>query len=138
MEDRWWSSSLQSQVNIRLMLLAGSYVVLGLSNNFVRLVSMESHKTVFALPIGEADDTTIAYIAGGRNLTGQHHLRRIEKGKKSWQALLSDTTGLDRVQDEDNLHAIPDLPHELTFLEIDTALPKISPLPMSGGTGYVS
>lgn len=28
-----------------------------------------------------------------------------------------------------------DLPRELTFLEVETALPKLSPLPASGGSG---
>jgi len=28
-----------------------------------------------------------------------------------------------------------DLPHELKFLDVETALPKISPLPLSGGSG---
>ncbi|KAK4106231.1 hypothetical protein N658DRAFT_490835 [Parathielavia hyrcaniae] len=31
--------------------------------------------------------------------------------------------------------AAVDLPHELMFLEVETALPKLSPLPVSGGSG---
>ncbi len=38
--------------------------------------------------------------------------------------------------DLDNRSGVLDLPQELTFLEVDTALPKISPLPTaSAGVG---
>ncbi|KAL2125954.1 hypothetical protein VTI74DRAFT_2149 [Chaetomium olivicolor] len=37
--------------------------------------------------------------------------------------------------DGDSGDVAVDLPHELTFLEIETALPKLSPLPVSGGSG---
>ncbi|RYP54554.1 hypothetical protein DL769_010329 [Monosporascus sp. CRB-8-3] len=37
--------------------------------------------------------------------------------------------------DSDDVKNISDLPRDLTFLEVETALPKISPLPVSGGSG---
>lgn len=100
-------------------------------------MSTETQKAVFGLPIGEGDKHDIAYIACGRNLTGQNHLKRSKKDKASWDALFADGASRDRSEDEEALYAIPDLPQELTFLEIDTALPKLSPLPMSGGAGSV-
>lgn len=72
-----------------------------------------------------------------RNLTGKHHFGKDGVRASEWQDLglftddkldLSDAGG----KSEDTP---VDLPHALTFLEIDASLPKISPLPVSGGTG---
>ncbi|KAJ8125266.1 hypothetical protein O1611_g8373 [Lasiodiplodia mahajangana] len=48
---------------------------------------------------------------------------------KAWEQLASQ--GLDLSKKK----SAADLPRELTFLEIETALPKLSPLPASGGSG---
>ena len=47
----------------------------------------------------------------------------------TWEKLISEELDSNEKMD------LVDLPHELTFLEVDTALPKISPLPVSGGSG---
>jgi anaphase-promoting complex subunit 4 len=45
------------------------------------------------------------------------------------------TTLLDEEVDSQDKEEVLDLPTELTFIEVDTALPKLGPLPVSGGSG---
>lgn len=83
----------------------------------------------------KSEPDPITYIAWARNLTGKRHFsnRRDELAAKLRGLGLDD----DAVDDDavEELDAPVDLPHALTFLEIDASLPKISPLPVSGGTG---
>ncbi len=69
----------------------------------------------------------IEYVAWSRNQTKRHSLKGASR--PAWKDLLSEEH-----DSEDKLELLQ-LPHELTFLEIDTALPKISPLPVAGGAG---
>jgi anaphase-promoting complex subunit 4 len=84
-----------------------------------------------ALSPGEAAGK-IEFIAWSRNVAGERarrkerKMRRMQRGADDLRMLLDgDRTG----------DVAADLPHELTFLEIETALPKLSPLPVSGGSG---
>lgn len=85
----------------------------------------------------DADPEAITSIAWARNLTGKHHF-----GKDGARSSRFHDLGLsaDDMFDPGDAGAnkgdsLLDLPHALTFLEIDASLPKISPLPVSGGTG---
>ncbi|ELQ37818.1 hypothetical protein OOU_Y34scaffold00576g30 [Pyricularia oryzae Y34] len=76
----------------------------------------------------------IEYLGWTRNWTGKAHLgsRKNQSGSAGWDGLISgafDDLSLDEQKD------VVDFPREITFLEIETSLPKISPLPVSGGTG---
>lgn len=77
----------------------------------------------------------VTYIAWVRNLTGRKHL---SLAHADWAGKLQ-RLGLDEYGVEATLgegaRAGVDLPQALTFLEIDTSLPKLSPLPVSGGVG---
>ena len=95
----------------------------GWTDGVVRLVGLESSKAVHHIRICDGAATKIIFIAWSRNETSR---------RSTWSA-----SAKLRAQDviPDEKRDILDLPHELTFLEIETALPKISPLPVSGGSG---
>ncbi len=95
----------------------------------VRLMGLENSKAVHHIRVSEDGAANFTYIGWSRNFSGKRKSLTGKKEAKSWQDLLP--SGGDWPQEEDS----PDLPHELTFLEVDSALPKISPLPVSGGSG---
>ncbi|KAK0736801.1 anaphase-promoting complex, cyclosome, subunit 4-domain-containing protein [Apiosordaria backusii] len=96
----------------------GQFLAVGWGDGVVRLMGLESSKTVHCINVGEQ---------GG----GQEGVKEEETaggggggdgdGDGDWRGRM--------VRD------VLDLPHELTFLEVETALPKLSPLPVSGGSG---
>jgi len=87
-------------------------------------MSLENTKAVHHIPIARAQpDSAFTYIGWSRSLTG--------KRKPHWRDVLSND------QDPQQEEALLDFPHELMFVEVDVALPKISPLPVAGGSGYV-
>lgn len=109
----------------------------------MRLLGVENTKVVHRINVApqildENDDAeSITSIAWARNLTGKDHF-----GKDSTRASQCHAQGLfadDKLDLGDvggkRSDSPVDLPHALTFLEIDASLPKISPLPVSGGTG---
>ena len=107
---------------------AGQFLAVAWSDGVVRLMGLENSKAVHYIKVSDTDGADISHVAWSRNLTG----RQVPKNASmvdSWTKLLPGMAGVAR--DEETL----DLPHELTFLEVDTALPKISPLPVSGGSG---
>lgn len=73
-------------------------------------------------------------MAWARNLTGKRHFGREADAAFKGLVDLLDFESLS-LDDARGPNELVDLPHALTFLEIDTSLPKISPLPVSGGTG---
>lgn len=96
----------------------------------MRLMSLENSKAVHTLNVSVDSDPNIKYIGWARNLTGKRGFGKSKAAARSWQRLLSQQ-GFEKDEEKELL----DLPHELTFLEVDTALPKLSPLPVSGGSG---
>lgn len=110
---------------------AGQALAVGWSDGVVRLVGLENSKAVHNIHVADGGSADVLYIAWARNWTGQTRTRsRSKRPRGAAHHLLPATTDLDDRSD------VLDLPHELTFLEIDTALPKLSPLPVSGGSGY--
>ncbi|KAK5654122.1 hypothetical protein OQA88_7553 [Cercophora sp. LCS_1] len=99
------------------------FVAVGWSDGVVRLVGLESSKAVHHIPVCNTPGAKINIIAWSRNVTDKTS---------------TDHDTPSKPRPEDIIPHAKDLPHELTFLEIDTALPKISPLPVSGGSGYES
>jgi anaphase-promoting complex subunit 4 len=103
---------------------SGQFLAAGWSDGVVRLAGLESSKAVHHIRVCEAADAKIDFIAWSRNVTGKR-----SPGRNPLDALPPHGVSLD------DRKSLADLPHELTFLEIETALPKISPLPVSGGSG---
>ena len=105
---------------------SGQFLAAGWSDGVVRLAGLESSKAVHHIRVCEAADAKIDFIAWSRNVAG---MRSRAQNPSSALPL--------RDIDLGERKSLVDLPHELTFLEVETALPKISPLPVSGGSGYV-
>lgn len=102
----------------------GQFLAVGWSDGCVRLMGLENNKAAHHIRVCENRDVKITHIGWVSNQM---------KGSSSCEVPKSLKSGLLE-------EGIPtDLPRELTFLEIDTALPKISPLPSgSAGGGYAS
>ncbi|KAI1490860.1 anaphase-promoting complex component Cut20/Apc4 [Biscogniauxia mediterranea] len=107
----------------------GQFLAVGWSDGVVRLMGLETSKAVHQMPISDAGKAKITCIGWARNYVGAHGGSAAKSSSKAWEFLAS--PGLDA----SNKKPVVDLPRELTFLEIETALPKISPLPASGGSG---
>lgn len=106
----------------------GQFLAIGWNDGYVRLVGLENSKAAHQIQITDEDDVSISYIAWAKNRTGRSLKTKLSAA--SYQLL----EGLKLSRDKQR----PDLPREATFLDIDSALPKISPLPMDGGAGYVT
>lgn len=109
----------------------------------MRLLGVENTKVVHRINVAGAgaEPDAITHIAWARNLTGKRHFTKHTHDGRGFGSKLRELGGaaldVDEDEDEDGPaeRIAVDLPHALTFLEIDTSLPKISPLPVSGGTG---
>lgn len=95
----------------------------------MRLMGLENNKAAHHIRVGEGPGNKITHIGWSSNSITDKSSSAVSRALKN---------GLEKDQSfgEDGLPQ--DLPRELTFLEIDTALPKLSPLPSgSAGAGYV-
>lgn len=95
----------------------------------VRLMGLESSKAVHQMPVCDPAQSKITCIGWARNNAGKRSNIEVNPSIPAWKELSS------RGYDLDDMKIVSDLPRDLTFLEIETALPKISPLPVSGGSG---
>ncbi|GAP86422.1 putative anaphase-promoting complex component Cut20 Apc4 [Rosellinia necatrix] len=107
----------------------GQFLAVGWSDGVVRLMGLETSKTVHQMTICEAGKSKITSIGWAQNLAGKRPAAAVQPSTQAWEQLASQ--GLDLGKRK----VAADLPRELTFLEIETALPKLSPLPASGGSG---
>ncbi|KAI2464147.1 anaphase-promoting complex, cyclosome, subunit 4-domain-containing protein [Annulohypoxylon bovei var. microspora] len=107
----------------------GQFLAVGWSDGVVRLMGLETNKAVHQMPICEAGKSRITCIGWGRNNAG----RRPNLACTSSSLPLEDVVSSGLFPS--GKKAVVDLPRELTFLEVETALPKLSPLPASGGSG---
>lgn len=100
----------------------GQFLCLGWSDGVVRLMGLENNKAAHQIPVCDKAETAITHIGWSTAIIASKTDSAIssrpgDEITKGW----AEPGG-----------KIPlDLPQELTFLEVETALPKISPLPMS-------
>ncbi|KAK1691336.1 anaphase-promoting complex component Cut20/Apc4 [Colletotrichum godetiae] len=105
----------------------GQFLAVGWSDGYVRLMGLENNKAAHHIRVC-GDDTaapSITHIGWSRNIVGRSQKQARQPPPQPWQKLMSE---------ELNLPGSPaplDLPRELAFLEVDSALPIISPLPSS-------
>lgn len=101
----------------------GQLLAVGWSDGVVRLLAIENNKqAVHSMRMAEAGDkgeSKFTHIAWCRNQLGHAHNPRGRPESTS----SSDPADL------------PDLPNELVFLDVESSLPKLSPLPVSAGSG---
>lgn len=95
------------------------------TDGFVRLMGLENNKAAHNIKVLEAgQQATITHVAWASNGVGKGSIGASQSAVPAWRGVLGKDSSL------------PDLPRELMFLEVDTALPKISPLPStSAGLG---
>ncbi|KAI1340471.1 anaphase-promoting complex, cyclosome, subunit 4-domain-containing protein [Xylariaceae sp. FL0016] len=105
----------------------GQFLAVAWSDGVVRLMGLETNKAVHQMKLCEPGNSKVTYIGWARNNVGNRP--NTSPSVSTWQQLACQ--GLD----PSSTKAAVDLPRELRFLEIETALPKISPLPASGGSG---
>lgn len=95
----------------------------------MRLMGLETNKAVHQMPVCEAGKSRITCIGWARNNAGKRQNSASESSTVSWEDIIP------RDLFPSSRKTAVDLPRELTFLEVETALPKLSPLPASGGSG---
>ncbi|CEJ81424.1 hypothetical protein VHEMI01548 [[Torrubiella] hemipterigena] len=101
----------------------GQFLAVGWSDGVVRLMGLENNKTVHNIPITDGEGK-ISHIGWATAVIVDKAAASISKKLERLMA------------DEEDAEHVLDLPEEIKFLEIDTALPKISPLPTgSAGAG---
>ncbi|KAJ6782555.1 hypothetical protein PWT90_01383 [Aphanocladium album] len=104
----------------------GQFLAVGWSDGAVRIMSLENNKAVHHMQLCNDSAAKITHIGWATSTITKTTRKRV---LKSGEEILD---GLNL----DNGSAALNLPQELTFLEVDTALPKISPLPTaSAGSG---
>ncbi|WYZ40498.1 hypothetical protein EsH8_IV_000839 [Colletotrichum jinshuiense] len=105
----------------------GQFLAVGWSDGYVRLMGLENNKAAHHIRVcGDAATApNITHIGWSRNTVGKLKFNNQKTPTQPWQKLMSEELELQ------GSPAPLDLPRELTFLEVDSALPKISPLPSS-------
>lgn len=107
----------------------GEFLAVGWSDGVVRLMGLENSKAVHQIPVCEAGKANITCIGWARNYAGRRTAKEKRDGTAAWQDLSLESLSVGEKG------STLDLPKELTFLEVETSLPKLSPLPASGGSG---
>jgi len=102
----------------------------GWSDGVVRLMGLENSKAVHHIRAFDNDHSGFTYIGWSRNLAGRRRTGVPEKPALETETSMS-YDDLAAGGEED----LYDLERDLTFLEVETAVPKLSPLPVSGGSG---
>ncbi|ROT40340.1 anaphase-promoting complex component Cut20/Apc4 [Sodiomyces alkalinus F11] len=110
----------------------GQFLAVGWSDGHVRLMGLEYNKAAHHIPICPDSSAKITHIGWARNIIGNppnahSHPSQQDQSLSSWQHDMARELELG---DKERPPPV-DLPRELTFLEIDASLPKISPLPSS-------
>ncbi|KAH6890369.1 anaphase-promoting complex, cyclosome, subunit 4-domain-containing protein [Thelonectria olida] len=102
----------------------GQFLAVGWSDGFVRLMGLETNKAAHHIRVCGAPDVKITHIGWAISSIVDESLNVASKAIRIGLAKDEAALGLDG---EDAI----DLPQELASLEVDTSLPKISPLPSS-------
>lgn len=109
---------------------AGEFLAVAWSDGVVRVHGLEGNKAVQHIRICDAAaGAKIGFVAWAKNVTGEGGMRRKQGGKAGLQERMLLLDG------ERKGDLAVDLPWELTFLEVETALPKLPPLAVTGGSG---
>ncbi|GKT43952.1 uncharacterized protein ColSpa_04133 [Colletotrichum spaethianum] len=105
----------------------GQFLAVGWSDGYIRLMGLENNKAAHHIRVcgDDASAPSITHIGWSRNTVGKPRSHYQKTSSQPWQKLMSEELELPGGP------APLDFPRELTFLEVDSALPKISPLPSS-------
>ncbi|KYK55848.1 hypothetical protein DCS_07813 [Drechmeria coniospora] len=107
-------------------LCTGQFLAVGWSDGVVRLMGLENNKAAHHIPVCDPSNTRITYIGWTSSSIADKAVKSISRqpGGDLFDAWSCSSRDMPM-----------DLPQELAFLEVETALPKISALPTaSAGT----
>lgn len=105
----------------------GELLAVAWNDGVVRIIGLEGGKPINRIRISEGGNSSkISFMAWTRNIS-RTTSSSSSKGGLGERRLMLDGDGPGK--------KAPDLPRELVYLEIDTALPKLPPLISSGMTG---
>ncbi|KAM0285309.1 hypothetical protein ACHAQH_001498 [Verticillium albo-atrum] len=108
----------------------GQFLAVGWSDGHVRLMGLENNKAAHHIRVTEDQSASITHIGWAHNTVAKTGGISREPGTASWRHVLAEE--LRTAGDPPAL----DLPRELTFLDVESSLPKLSPLPSaSAGEG---
>ncbi|KAI5859345.1 anaphase-promoting complex, cyclosome, subunit 4-domain-containing protein [Durotheca rogersii] len=107
----------------------GQFLAVAWSDGIVRLMGLETNKAVHQIPVCAPGKSKITCIGWARNNAGKRPNPPTTSSTTFWEDALA------RELFPGGRKTTIDLPRELTFLEVETALPKLGPLPASGGSG---
>jgi anaphase-promoting complex subunit 4 len=106
----------------------GQLLAVAWSDGVVRLVGAESSKTVHQISTSDQGVTGITCMGWASNLTSRKtNSTTSKKAQDSWKNFLTEDTSISGAR------TLLDLPRDLTLLDIETSLPKLSVL-AAGGT----
>lgn len=123
---------MQRDANLRI----GQFLAVGWSDGYVRLMGLENNKAAHHIRVCEDASAKITHIGWSRNTVGEPDAlgKQSQLKPAAWESAVSEELGGLLL----GKRPVLDLPRELTFLEVDSSLPKISPLPAgSAGEGCV-
>ena len=123
METRWLVKLCNIDIGRTLIAkkkFLGQFLAVGWTDGVVRLMGLENNKTAHHINVCEGQQAKIGCIGWAVNTLGTSESRR--RFKATSDRLLKKAEGNDK-------ESLVDLPRELTFLDIETSLPKLSPLP---------
>ncbi|KAG7116603.1 Anaphase-promoting complex subunit 4 like protein [Verticillium longisporum] len=108
----------------------GQFLAVGWSDGHVRLMGLENNKAAHHIRVTEDQSAGITHIGWACNSVSKTDSVLKEADTASWRHALAE-----ELQTAGNPPEL-DLPRELTFLDVESSLPKLSPLPSaSAGEG---
>ncbi|KAG5928116.1 hypothetical protein E4U42_001226 [Claviceps africana] len=105
----------------------GQFLAVGWSDGIVRLMGLENNKAAHHVAVCADQNARITHI-------GWASCRIASDQAAGFSSRVKDDIANELAGSSDGGNLPPNLPRELNFLEVDTALPKISPLP-TGSAG---
>ncbi|EEY22599.1 conserved hypothetical protein [Verticillium alfalfae VaMs.102] len=112
------------------MATEGQFLAVGWSDGHVRLMGLENNKAAHHIRVTEDQSAGITHIGWACNSVSKTDSVPKEAETASWRHALDE-----ELQTAGNPPEL-DLPRELTFLDVESSLPKLSPLPSaSAGEG---
>ena len=106
--------------------LLGRLLAVGFDSGILLLMNTHTGGIVQKLQITKTGESLIRYLAWGLSLTDTsitRHQIQAENSKITLESLL------DQVFQDTSVELPPDLPAELAALDVETLLPKMSPIP---------
>jgi anaphase-promoting complex subunit 4 len=131
-ETKWCNTLDLAELTGHVDRSLGHILAVSCTDNNLRLISAFSGKTVHQLPtLPQSSNTKTSCLGWAINFTNSSATQR-ELNNSGDDVSLDDLLGLN-VEIPTLLKSKANLPRELTLIDIETSLPKLSTLPATGG-----